>query len=89
MHQFEQEIQLETLTSSPWYVVLFNDEVHSFDDVVFQLMKATGCAATDADNLAWTVHSSGKARVFDGDLESCLRVSGVLREITLVTEVQG
>lgn len=81
----------ETLPSVeiPWYVVLFNDEVHSFDDVIIQLIKATGCAENRAESLAWTVHSRGKARVFDGSFVECFRVLHVLREIALSTEIQG
>ena len=89
MPQFEELLAEKTSITTPWYVVLFNDDIHTFDDVSIQLVKATGCPMSEAEGLAWTVHSKGKARVFDGDLESCLRVSGVLREIALVTEVQG
>jgi ATP-dependent Clp protease adaptor protein ClpS len=89
VHQLEQLLEQETVLANPWYVVLFNDEVHTFDDVAIQLVKATGRPMSEAETLAWTVHSKGRARVYDGDLESCLRVSGVLREISLTTEVQG
>lgn len=69
-------------------VILFNDEVHSFDDVITQIIKATLCAAERAESLTWEVHSKGKACVYDGDLSDCLRVSSILEEIALHTQVE-
>ena len=73
----------------PWRVILYNDHIHTFDEVIFQLIKATGCSMSQAEAYAWRAHVKGKARVFEGDFESCLRVQSVLREIELITEIQG
>lgn len=73
----------------PWLVILFNDEIHTFEEVIDQIVKATGCPMSEAEKFAWQVHLKGKACVFDGAFERCLRVQGVLKEIALVTEVQG
>ena len=73
----------------PWRVILFNDEIHTFDEVILQLVKATACSTTDAEKIAWTVHLEGKARAYEGSFEDCFRVQGVLREIQLVTEIEG
>jgi ATP-dependent Clp protease adaptor protein ClpS len=74
---------------SPWRVILYNDEIHTFDEVIAQLIKATGCSTSRAEELAWKVHTNGKAVVFEGEFEECFRVQGVLREIQLVTEIEG
>jgi ATP-dependent Clp protease adapter protein ClpS len=78
----------ETRVDPPWQVVLFNDEVHSFDQVIFQLQKATGCSLERAFELTLRVHQKGKASVFFGDQEKCLRVSSVLEKIGLATQVE-
>ncbi|MDX1531066.1 MAG: ATP-dependent Clp protease adaptor ClpS [Rhodothermales bacterium] len=52
-------------------------------------MKATGCTTEQAERHAWTVHTEGKDCVFEGTFEECFRVQGVLREIQLVTEIEG
>jgi len=57
--------------------------------VIIQLVKATGCALHEAEALTWEVHIRGKAIVYQGDIESCLRVSSILREIGLITEITG
>lgn len=76
-------------TDTPWRVVLYDDDVHTFDDVIAQLVRATGCSAEQAARHAWTVHTEGKDTVFEGEFFDCFRVQGVLREIQLVTEIEG
>jgi len=78
-----------TDTDAPWSVVLFNDEVHTFQEVITQLVKATGCSSAKAEELAWTVHTKGKATVYEGSFQECFDVQAVLNEIDLVTEIQG
>ena len=79
----------EERLDNPWRVILFNDDIHTFDEVIYQVTKATGCSAKDAEKIAWTVHLEGKACAFEGSFEECFRVQGVLREIQLVTEIEG
>ena len=78
-----------TGSDDPWFVVLFNDEVHTFEEVIGQIVKATGCSRDKAEDLAWTVHNEGKATVYEGTFEECFEVQSVLKEIQLVTEIQG
>jgi ATP-dependent Clp protease adapter protein ClpS len=79
----------ETRLATPWRVILFDDDIHTFHEVIVQLVKATGCTTERAEKHAWTVHTEGKDCVFLGDFEDCLRVQGVLREIQLVTQIEG
>ena len=72
-----------------WRVILFNDDVHTFEEVIHQLTFATSCSSSHAERLAWEVHTRGKAVVFDGQFEECFRVQSVLREIELITELRG
>ena len=85
----EEAVAVEERRADPWRVILFNDAVHSFDEVVGQLVKATGCSAADAERIAWTAHVRGKARAYAGPFEDCFRVQAVLREIELMTEIEG
>lgn len=82
-HELFESIAVE-LTAR---VVLYNDEVHTFDEVIEQIIRATGCSAARAEHLTLEVHTSGKAIVFDGDFGQCLRVSGILEEIALRTQI--
>jgi ATP-dependent Clp protease adapter protein ClpS len=79
----------ETRLDEPWRVVLYDDDIHTFDEVIVQLVKAVGCTVERAEQHAWTVHTEGKDCVYTGEFFECLRVQGVLREIQLVTEIEG
>jgi hypothetical protein len=72
----------------PSKVILYNDEEHTFDEVISQLMKATGCSMGRAQELAFEVDGRGLACVFEGDMGDCLQVSSILEEIALHTQIE-
>ena len=72
----------------PATVILFNDEIHTFEEVIGQIVKATGCDQARAEALTWQVHSTGKAAVYQGSVTDCLRVVSVLEEIALNTHIE-
>jgi ATP-dependent Clp protease adapter protein ClpS len=78
----------EVLTEEPTKVILFNDEAHTFDEVITQLIKALKCTSQHAEELTWDVHNQGKAVVFTGELVKCMQVSSVLEEIKLMTQIE-
>lgn len=78
----------ETELGNPWQVVLFNDEVHSFDEVILQIQKAAGYSLAKATELTWRVHNNGKAVVYIGTKDDCDKVAGVLGQIKLSTQVE-
>ncbi len=86
--QTEEEVLDEIKTQEPAKVILFNDEVHTFDEVIHQIMKATGCDLPTAERMTLEVHHTGKSCVFTGELVKCLQVTGVLEEIELMTQVE-
>jgi ATP-dependent Clp protease adapter protein ClpS len=78
-----------TRIGDPWKVILFNDDIHTFDEVILQLQKAIGCSAQRAERIAFEAHTKGKAVAFSGEFNDCFRVAGVLREIQLIVEIEG
>lgn len=83
----EPETTDETTVGLPYKVILFNDDVHSFDEVINQLIIAINCSFEMARSLTFEVHVKGKAVVFTGDLTECLKVSSILEEIALHTQI--
>lgn len=69
-------------------VILFNDDIHSFEEVTQQIIKAIKCSENEAEAYTWEVHSKGKACVFTGEMHECLCVSSVLEEIGLHTQIE-
>ncbi len=68
-------------------VVLFNDDWHTFDEVINQLIKAVNCSYEQARSHAFEVHVKGKSIVFTGSMKDCLRVTSILEEIALTTQI--
>jgi ATP-dependent Clp protease adaptor protein ClpS len=68
-------------------VILYNDDWHTFEEVITQLIIATNCGFEKARNFAFEVHVKGKAIVFAGSMSQCLKVSSVLEEISLHTQI--
>jgi len=69
-------------------VILFNDDWHTFEEVIAQIIKATKCSFIEARDKTFEVHVNGKAMVYSGEMEDCLRVSGILEEILLHTQIE-
>jgi ATP-dependent Clp protease adapter protein ClpS len=69
-------------------VILFNDDWHTFEEVISQIIKATKCSFIEARDKTFEVHVNGKAVVYSGEMADCLRVSGILEEILLHTQIE-
>ena len=78
----------KTELDNPWQVVLFNDEVHSLDEVILQIQKATGYALERAVELTIRVHQNGKALIYVGSKEKCEKVSAILQQIQLIVQIE-
>ncbi len=74
--------------TNPAKVILYNDDWHTFDEVINQIMKAINCSYQEAEAKTWEVHNNGKSIIYEGDLSECLRVSAVLEEIALNTQIE-
>lgn len=75
-----------TLDEGPYIVILYNDDYHSMDEVVFQLQKATGYALERCAQIMLEAHTRGRAIAYTGSQTACERCAGVLRQIRLQVE---
>lgn len=83
------EISEEISIDTAYKLFLYNDDIHSFDEVINQLIKAINCSFEKARSFAFEVHVKGKAMVFAGSMIDCLKVSSILEEIGLITQIIG
>lgn len=77
-----------TFVIEPWNVILLNDDWHTFDEVIAQLIKATGCSPQKALEIALEAHNNGEAICFTGHRERCEHVASVLEEIDLGVRIE-
>jgi len=87
IHEPEIIEDIDTGTELESRVILYNDEWHTFDEVIVQLIKATNCSFEEARDRTFEVHFKGKSIVFTGEFSACLNVSSILEEIALHTQV--
>jgi ATP-dependent Clp protease adaptor protein ClpS len=93
MIDIEQDTKIDTVQNEDVAigieskVVLYNDDWHTFDEVIAQLIKAISCSYEQARDFAFEVHTKGKSIVFTGSLDNCLKVSSILEEIALNTQI--
>lgn len=86
---YSTELESETTVGTEYRVFLFNDNHHTFDEVIIQLIKAINCSFNKARSYAFEVHVKGKSMVFSGSMQACLKVSSILEEIALHTQIVG
>ena len=86
---YSVELEEETTVRTQYRVFLFNDDHHTFDEVISQLIKAINCSFNKARSHAFEVHVKGKSMVFAGSMQACIKVSSILEEIALHTQIVG
>jgi ATP-dependent Clp protease adaptor protein ClpS len=77
-----------TITGKPCNVILYNDEEHSMDQVISQIIKATKCSVGQASNIMFEAHKTGRAVCFSGHKERCELVCMVLEQLQLRCDIE-
>uniref|UniRef100_A0A8C9ZWX3 E3 ubiquitin-protein ligase n=1 Tax=Sander lucioperca TaxID=283035 RepID=A0A8C9ZWX3_SANLU len=83
MLTWEQEDQLPAGLEPPdrgdsYYCMLFNDEVHTYEQVIYTLQKAVNCSQKEAVSFATTVDRDGRKSVRYGDFQFCDQAKSVI-----------
>jgi ATP-dependent Clp protease adaptor protein ClpS len=69
-------------------VILLNDDWHTFDEVILQLVKAIKCSPQKASEIALEAHATGEAVCYSGPKERCEHVASILEEIELGVRIE-
>lgn len=69
-------------------LVLFNDEVNTFDYVIQALMEVCGHDAHQAETCTWIAHYKGKCAVKNGDIASLKVYYQEMTDRKLTVEIQ-
>ncbi len=77
-----------TFIIEPWNVILLNDDWHTFDEVILQLVKAIKCSPQKASEIALEAHATGEAVCYSGPKERCEHVASILEEIKLGVRIE-
>nr|WP_039454713.1 ATP-dependent Clp protease adaptor ClpS [Pedobacter glucosidilyticus] len=86
----EETFTLDEILSSLKTVhrlILWNDEVNTFDHVIYCLMKYLDYSENQAEKIAWTVHNEGKCAILEGSLTEMEVYRKILKQEGLTVSV--
>lgn len=63
------ETDVLTLNNEPYSLIVWNDEVNTFEWVIETLIQVCGHTAEQAEQCAYLIHFKGKYAVKDGDYD--------------------
>ena len=69
-------------------LILFNDDVHTFDFVIKSLMRICSHSAEQAEQSAYIVHNNGKCTVKQGEVSKIKPMCKALTDQGLTAEVK-
>ena len=68
-HQYNENLLISELNNKENSIVLYNDDVNSFDHVINSLCKYCDHDSVQAEQCAWIVHNNGKCLVKRGSFD--------------------
>lgn len=82
-----EPIEAHTDSDTRWMVVIHNNDVTPFADVIDVLVAATGCTVEEAHIEAWEAHTYGRASVHFAERSDCEAIAEIIATIGVATEV--
>ena len=75
-------------TVGDYIVIVFNNEVNTYDQVIAILQKATGCSLEEAEMETWEIDNTGRSVVHHGDHAECDRAAAIIATIGIRVAVE-
>jgi ATP-dependent Clp protease adaptor protein ClpS len=85
---YNPQEDVEALLDKGWTIVVYNDEVNTFDWVIANLIKYCGHTRLQAEQCAWIIHNNGKYAVKSGSYEDMEPICTALCEKGLSAQIE-
>ena len=86
-NQYQENFETLELLNSQKSILLYNDEVNTFDHVIDSLCKYCDHYTVQAEQCAWIVHNNGKCLVKRGSYEELKPICIALNENGLSAQI--
>lgn len=86
--QILEEVKIKELLGNQNTIVLFNDDVNTFDHVIDTLVKVCNHEPLQAEQCALLVHYKGKCDVKSGKITELVPMCSALLDAGLSAEIQ-
>lgn len=84
----EQEQKSKKQISNYYSLVLYNDDVNTFDHVINCLIRICKHDVVQAEQCAWLVHNRGKCNIKSGKLTILRKMQNALTQNGLSAEIE-
>ncbi|KIC92738.1 Clp protease ClpS [Flavihumibacter solisilvae] len=68
-HEVNESVEVLTETATPFQLIVWNDEVNTFDWVIETLIAVCGHTSEQAEQCALLIHTQGKYAVKNGEFD--------------------
>jgi len=82
------EVELDELINEPNALVIFNDDVNSFDHVITTLIRVCKHSKEQAEQCTYLIHYKGKCSVKVGDRDSLTPFAQAICEVGIDARIQ-
>lgn len=86
--KIKEQVSVEELLASNYEIILFNDDVNTFDHVIDTLMAVCDHEPLQAEQCALLVHYTGKCAVKTGSYKELEPLCSKLLQADLSAEIQ-
>ena len=84
----EQEQKSKKQISNSYSLVLYNDDVNTFDNVINCLIRICQHDVVQAEQCAWLVHNRGKCNIKSGKLTILRKMQNALTQNGLSARIE-
>ncbi len=87
-YETQEEVELEAAIDESFVLMLYNDDVNTFDHVIESLVEICGHDTVQAEQVAFLVHTKGKCDIKHGKFETLEKMCYKLlkRQLSAVIE---
>jgi ATP-dependent Clp protease adaptor protein ClpS len=84
----QEEVAFAEKTADSHDLIVYNDDVNSFDHVIESLIKVCKHEIEQAEQCTWIIHFNGKCQVKKGDFEKLASMCTALHERGISAQVE-
>ena len=87
--QSEEDVELLTLTEDPYHLIVWNDDVNTFEWVIETLMEICNHSYEQAEQCAYIIHYKGKYSVKEGSYKELKPMCDAITERGISATVES
>ena len=86
--QTQELTETEVLVGLDNIIIVFNDDVNTFDHVINSFMHVLDHTSEQAEQCAWIIHTKGKCKVKQGDYATLVPMCSAILDRGISAEIQ-